>query len=60
GKKHAPQGTGLGLAIAREAVEAHGGSLELQSREGEGTTATVSIPVHVKPIKGSTELVGEP
>ena len=60
GKKHAPQGTGLGLAIAREAVEAHGGTLELRSREEEGTTATVSLSIHVKPLKGSTELVGEP
>jgi signal transduction histidine kinase len=48
-KKHAPQGTGLGLAIAREAVEGHGGTLELRSREGEGTTATVSIPLGVRP-----------
>ena len=37
-------GTGLGLPIARRIVEAHGGRLDLQSREGEGTLATLSLP----------------
>jgi signal transduction histidine kinase len=37
-------GTGLGLPIARRIVEAHGGRLVLQSREGEGTLATLSLP----------------
>ncbi len=39
-------GTGLGLPIARRIVEAHGGSLRVESRPGRGTTATVSLPVH--------------
>jgi len=55
-RKHAAQGTGLGLAIAREAVEAHGGTLTLRSREGEGTTATVELPLHAKPHAASGEL----
>jgi len=38
------KGTGLGLAILREVVEAHGGSVELESRPGEGTTALVCLP----------------
>lgn len=54
-KRYAPQGSGLGLAIAREAVEAHGGALKIQSIEGEGTTATVSLSLHVKPITNSGE-----
>jgi two-component system sensor histidine kinase BaeS len=38
-------GSGLGLAIARDLVEAHGGSIEAESREGEGTTIRVRLPV---------------
>lgn len=32
-----PSGTGLGLPVTRQIIEAHGGSLEVQSRPGEGT-----------------------
>jgi signal transduction histidine kinase len=42
--RRAIPGTGLGLVIARAIVEAHGGSIELESREGEGTRVTVSLP----------------
>ncbi|MDP3857035.1 MAG: 7TM diverse intracellular signaling domain-containing protein [Stagnimonas sp.] len=38
------QGTGLGLAIVKNAVEMHGGGIEVQSRLGEGTTFTVRLP----------------
>jgi two-component system phosphate regulon sensor histidine kinase PhoR len=37
-------GTGLGLAIARHIVEAHGGSIWLESVEGEGSTFSFSLP----------------
>ena len=39
-----PDGTGLGLALASEIVEAHGGRLSLQCREGGGTSVTVVLP----------------
>lgn len=37
-------GTGLGLAIVRHAVLNHGGKLEVDSREGEGSTFTIHLP----------------
>lgn len=37
-------GTGLGLPIAKTLVEAHGGSLGIESVPGEGTTVTVRLP----------------
>ena len=38
-------GTGLGLAIVRHAVLNHGGRLEVDSREGEGSTFTIHLPL---------------
>jgi two-component system cell cycle sensor histidine kinase PleC len=39
------QGSGLGLAISRALVELHGGSLQIKSREGQGTTVTCTLPI---------------
>ena len=38
-------GTGLGLAITRNAVLLHRGSIKVESKEGEGTTFVVKIPL---------------
>lgn len=42
------KGTGLGLPILREIVEAHGGTVRLESRAGEGTVAVVILPPAAK------------
>ncbi|MBN9520787.1 histidine kinase, partial [bacterium] len=39
------KGTGLGLAICRRIVQQHHGTLEVESRPGEGTTVRVTLPV---------------
>jgi two-component system, OmpR family, sensor histidine kinase MprB len=42
--RHLP-GSGLGLAIVREAVQAHGGTVEVTSAPGGGTTVRLQLPV---------------
>ncbi len=38
-------GLGLGLTIARAIVEAHGGEIQLESKVGEGTTVSLTLPL---------------
>jgi signal transduction histidine kinase len=41
---HNEEGLGLGLPVAKAIVEAHKGTIEMDSRLGEGTTVTVALP----------------
>jgi two-component system sensor histidine kinase ChiS len=42
------QGTGLGLVLVKQFSEAMGGSVAMKSREGEGSTFTVRVPVRAQ------------
>jgi signal transduction histidine kinase len=40
------RGTGLGLAVAKKIIDEHDGSISVKSKQGEGTTFTVRLPVY--------------
>ena len=49
GRSKESGGTGLGLSLTRSAVLLHRGSIKLYSKEKEGTTFTVRIPLTYVP-----------
>ena len=48
---HRIEGTGLGLALVEQIVEAHGGSVALDSQVGEGSTFSFSLPAIAEPVE---------
>ena len=44
-KTYKQGGTGLGLSLSKQILESHGGSIEVRSELGKGTTFTLTLPV---------------
>ncbi|NIQ00435.1 MAG: histidine kinase, partial [Nitrospinaceae bacterium] len=42
------KGTGLGLSVCYSIIEKHGGSLEVESEPGKGSTFIIELPVSQK------------
>jgi signal transduction histidine kinase len=55
-----PTGLGVGLAQCKAIVEAHGGTIRVESRLGRGTTFLVRIPVEGSSSVGAASGAGEP
>ena len=53
------EGTGLGLPLVKSFVELHGGSLDIQSGIGVGTTVTIRFPAE-RVLSAAEEVVLEP
>lgn len=54
--KAAGKGTGQGLAIAHAViVQRHGGTIQFDSREGQGTTFVIRLPLHASDVPTNTE-----
>ncbi len=52
--EHGAHGWGLGLMLVRACAEAHGGSVDVDSAPGRGTTFTMRLPADARPAQGCT------
>jgi PAS domain S-box-containing protein len=55
GQKTGAAGAGLGLSISKGLIEAHGGKIWIESKEGIGTRCYFTLPVDDKRVSNSTE-----
>lgn len=46
GNVHNTKGFGLGLSYAREIIQLHKGQIDIDSEKGEGTTVSITLPIH--------------
>lgn len=47
-----PSGTGIGLAISQKIVADHGGTIDMESEAGKGTTVIIHLPTQQSPLPG--------
>ncbi len=55
--QNSTEGNGIGLALCKKIVEAHEGFISVRSKENEGTTFTVSIPVNLATLNSSARII---